>query len=123
LAFEDPAAARAVPGYLPQLDALAGLAPVEVGELPEGWRVVVAPGARVAVDVADVVDVAAERARLSKLRDAAERERAQAAAKLANPSFTERAPAAVVDKMRDRLGAAEADIARLGEQLAALPAQ
>jgi valyl-tRNA synthetase len=123
LAFEDPATARAVPGYLPQLDALAGLAPVEVGELPEGWRVVVAPGARVAVDVADVVDVAAERSRLSKLLDAAERERAQAAAKLGNPSFAERAPEAVVDKVRVRLSAAEADIARLGEQLAGLPAQ
>ena len=121
LRFDDPAAAAAVPGQLRQLEALAGLAPVDVGELPPGRRVVVAPGVRVGIDLAGAVDVAAERARLRKLVVAAERERDQADAKLGNPAFTEKAPPAVVDKIRDRLAAAEGELDRLRAQLDALP--
>jgi valyl-tRNA synthetase len=121
LSFDDPAAAAAVPGHLPQLAALAGLEPVDVGEVPAGRRVVAAPGVRVGIDTSDAVDAGAERARLAKLVEAAEREREQAAAKLANPSFADRAPAPVVDKVRGRLAAAESDLARLRAQLDALP--
>jgi valyl-tRNA synthetase len=39
---------------------------------------------------------------------------------LANPSFVERAPEAVVARSRERLAAAQADIARLVERLADL---
>ena len=41
--------------------------------------------------------------------------------KLANPSFIERAPEAVVARSRERLAAAQAEIARLEQRLAALP--
>jgi valyl-tRNA synthetase len=41
--------------------------------------------------------------------------------KLSTPSFVERAPAAVVAKNRDRLAAAQAEITRIAERLAALP--
>ena len=43
------------------------------------------------------------------------------AGKLVNDAFTGKAPEAVVAKVRDRLAAAEADIARINEALAALP--
>ena len=64
--------------------------------------------------------MAAERARLDKDRAAAEKEAAQCRAKLDNPAFTDKAPADVVAKIRERLAAAEADLARIAAALAAL---
>ena len=66
--------------------------------------------------------MAAERARLDKDRVAAEKEAAQCRAKLDNPAFTDKAPADVVAKIRDRLAAAEADLARITAALEALAA-
>ncbi len=68
-----------------------------------------------------MIDVAAERARLAKDRAAAVKERESASGKLANAQFVGKAPAAVIDKTRARLSAAEADLARIADQLAALP--
>jgi valyl-tRNA synthetase len=65
--------------------------------------------------------VAAERKRLEKDLAAAQRERAQAQAKVGNEQFRAKAPAEVVAKIRDRLAAAEADVARITGQLDALP--
>ncbi|HMG28523.1 MAG TPA: valine--tRNA ligase [Jiangellaceae bacterium] len=73
------------------------------------------------IDVSGTIDVAAERRRLDKDLAAARKELAQAAAKLDNEQFLAKAPDAVVTKIRDRRTAAEADIARLEGQLAALP--
>jgi len=47
-------------------------------------------------------------------------EAGQSERKLANPEFTAKAPAEVVAKVRQRLAAAQADIARLEHRLAAL---
>ncbi|MGH3149622.1 MAG: class I tRNA ligase family protein, partial [Streptosporangiaceae bacterium] len=79
-----------------------------------------AEGITVELDVAGVVDLAAERRRLEKDLAAAMSEADQAARKLDNADFTAKAPAAVVDKMRQRLEAARADIARLEQRLAGL---
>jgi valyl-tRNA synthetase len=80
-----------------------------------------ARGVEVELDLSGTIDVAAERARLTKDRAAAEKERAVNAGKLANESFVGKAPDAVVAKVRDRLAAAEADLARIDAALAALP--
>jgi valyl-tRNA synthetase len=77
-------------------------------------------GVGVALDTRGSIDVAAERARLDKDRAAAEREAAQCRAKLDNPKFTEKAPEAVVGKIRDRLAEAEADLTRIAAALEAL---
>ena len=74
----------------------------------------------VELDVAGVIDVAAERRRMEKDLAAARTEADQAARKLANASFTAKAPAAVVDKTRQRLDAANADINRLEQRLGAI---
>ncbi len=81
----------------------------------------VSAGVSVAFDLSGAIDVAAERARLTKDRDAAEKERAVNAGKLGNTAFTGRAPEDVVAKVRDRLAAADADLARIDAALAALP--
>ena len=72
------------------------------------------------LDTRGSIDVAAERARLDKDRAAAEKEIAQCRAKLGNPAFTDKAPADVVAKIRERLAAAEADLDRITGALAAL---
>jgi valyl-tRNA synthetase len=78
-------------------------------------------GATVALDLSGVIDVEAERKRLAKDLAAAEKEKAQAMVKLGNEAFLAKAPEPVVEKIRTRLSAAEADIERITAQLAALP--
>jgi valyl-tRNA synthetase len=77
-------------------------------------------GVSVALDTRGTIDVAAERARLEKDKAAAEKEAVQCRAKLGNASFVDKAPEPVVAKIRDRLAAAERDLARITAQLDAL---
>jgi valyl-tRNA synthetase len=79
-----------------------------------------AEGITVELDTAAGVDVAAERRRAEKDLAAAQADIDAAQGKLGNPSFVDRAPAAVVAKNRDRLAAAQEEVARLTERLAAL---
>jgi valyl-tRNA synthetase len=124
--------AQTVPARLAGLDG-AGLARHEPairtltrldrptnGFEPTGSLVV--RGATVQLDLSGVIDVAAERARLTKDLAVARREVAAASAKLGNADFLAKAPAAVVEKMRGRLAAAEAQIGRISAQLDTLPA-
>jgi valyl-tRNA synthetase len=78
-------------------------------------------GVLVEADLSGAIDVAAERARLAKDHAVAQAERNKTAAKLANPAFAEKAPAPVVAMTRDRLAAAESELARIDAALAALP--
>ena len=82
----------------------------------------VGAGVTVELDTRGSIDVAAERARLTRDLAAAEKEAAGCRAKLENPAFVGKAPAEVVAKIRERLAVAEADSARIGGQLDALPA-
>jgi valyl-tRNA synthetase len=79
-------------------------------------------GITVDLDTRGTIDVAAERARLSKDKAAAEKEAAQCRAKLDNDAFVGKAPEPVVAKIKDRLATAEADLARIAAALKALPA-
>ncbi len=79
-----------------------------------------AEGVTVELDLAGVVDIAAERRRMEKDLAAARAEAEQASRKLGNESFTGKAPAEIVEKTRQRLEAAMADITRLEQRLAAL---
>ncbi|OIV37729.1 valine--tRNA ligase [Mangrovactinospora gilvigrisea] len=78
-------------------------------------------GAVVELDLSGAIDVAAERKRLQKDLDAAEKELKQTTAKLGNEGFLAKAPEPVVEKIRARRAAAESDIARITAQLAGLP--
>ncbi|GGM28621.1 valine--tRNA ligase [Dactylosporangium sucinum] len=83
-------------------------------------KLAVGVGVTVELDTRGAIDVAAERARLTKDKAAAEKEAEQCRAKLGNPAFTDKAPEPVVAKIRQRLAAAEADLARIAAQLDAL---
>ncbi|MET9223906.1 valine--tRNA ligase [Streptomyces sp. NPDC003300] len=78
-------------------------------------------GATVALDLSGTIDVPAERKRLTKDLGLAEKEKADAEKKLGNEAFLGKAPEPVVAKIRTRLATAEADIARITAQIAALP--
>jgi valyl-tRNA synthetase len=79
-----------------------------------------AEGITIQLDTSTGIDVAAERRRLAKELATAQEDAQISQRKLASPSFVEKAPSDVVTKSRDRLAAAEAEIARLEERLAAL---
>ncbi|MFJ5269894.1 valine--tRNA ligase [Streptomyces sp. NPDC088358] len=90
------------------------------GDAFDATAVLPVAGATVALDLSGTIDVTAERRRLNKDRDAAQKEIVQASAKLGNEAFLAKAPDHVVDKIRGRLAKAEADVARLTAQLDAL---
>jgi valyl-tRNA synthetase len=77
-------------------------------------------GITVRLDTAAGLDVAAERRRLTKDLAAARADAEVSERKLSSQSFVDKAPAEVVAKSRDRLAAAQAEIARLEERLAVL---
>jgi valyl-tRNA synthetase len=68
------------------------------------------------IPLADLIDPEAEVRRLTKELDRLAGDRDRTEAKLANPSFVERAPAEVVLRERERLAELHAAIARLSEQ-------
>jgi len=101
--------------------ALCRLAEPGADFVPTGAPLQVTNEVAIAFDLSEAIDVAAERARLTKDRAAAVKERDVNAGKLGNAAFTDKAPEAVVAKVRDRLAAAETDIERIDATLAALP--
>jgi valyl-tRNA synthetase len=71
----------------------------------------------IALPLGDFIDVAAERARLTKEIAREEKEAAKLEAKLANPDFLERAPEEVVEENHERRADALARIAKMGAAL------
>jgi valyl-tRNA synthetase len=74
--------------------------PVASETVPASSAQVVAGGVTIAFPLEGAIDLDAEKSRLSKGIAAAEKERDSLAARLANPSFTERAKPEAVDKAR-----------------------
>jgi valyl-tRNA synthetase len=87
------------------------------GEVPPGSAVTVLAEATVVLPLAGLIDFAAERARLQKDRARAQKEADANRKKLDNADFLARAPEEVVEEIRDRLAAAQADIERLDAAL------
>jgi valyl-tRNA synthetase len=74
----------------------------------------------VELDTSGTIDVEAERRRLEKDLAAAQKELASTTAKLGNAEFMAKAPAAVVDKQRERQRVAREEAARITARLAGL---
>ncbi len=112
--------AATISSFAPYLQALARLESVSAAaELPPGDAPVQIVGEfRLMLKIE--IDVAAERARLAKELARVEAERTRAEAKLALPSFVERAPAPVVAQERERLAGFSALLEKLNAQLARL---
>ncbi len=103
--------------------ALARLARVDQasGEVPAGGALqIVVDEATFVLPLGDVVDLEAERARLTKAIAAAEKERDGLAGRLNNPSFVERAKPEAVEKARADHAEKSAEAERLSAALARL---
>ncbi len=83
------------------------------GEMPKGSAQVGLDEATLVIPLAGLIDVDAERARLSRDHAKAIQEMAKLDQKLANPDFVRRAPEEVVAENRERLQAARNEAARL----------
>ncbi len=108
--------------HIEPVSALAWLAIPDADFTPTAQVEVRLSGDTVAVelDTSGTVDVDAERRRLEKDLATARKELAQTTGKLDNEAFLAKAPAEVVDKIRDRQKLAHEEVARLGARLAAL---
>jgi valyl-tRNA synthetase len=112
-------------GAAPVLQALAKLSEVKVFDDEAAWSqaaqaapVAVVGEARLCLHME--IDVAAEKARLSKEVARIEGEIAKANGKLSNEAFVAKAPAAVLEQEKKRVADFSATLARLRDQLARL---
>ena len=107
-----------------QFVALQRLARLELIQLSAfdgtGAAQVVVDGANYSLPLEGVIDLDAERSRLKKAVEAAEKERDSLAARLGNPSFTERAKPEAVEKARADHDSRAAEAERLAAALARL---
>ncbi|MBJ7502413.1 MAG: valine--tRNA ligase, partial [Sphingopyxis sp.] len=104
-----------------QLDRLARLEAISFDPAPAGASAqLVVEGETITVPLEGVIDIAAERDRLTKALAAAAKERDGLAGRLNNPSFVERAKPEAVEKARMDHAAKEAEADRLTAALARL---
>ena len=121
--------AYAVEGASPETQArlaanaavIERMARILPGEVAEGGRLQVVHGeATILIPIGDVVDLAAENARLDKALTAAIKERDALAGRLGNPGFTEKAKPEAVEKAREDHAARSAEAERLQAALSRL---
>jgi len=104
-----------------QLDRLARLESVSFDPAPAGASAqLVVEGETITIPLEGVIDIAAERDRLTKALAAAAKERDGLSGRLNNPSFVERAKPEAVEKARADHAAKEAEADRLTAALARL---
>ena len=110
---------RRLAAYRPYLDKLARLESVAFlspdEPLPEAALAILGD-LKIAVPLAGLIDVAAERQRLAKQVERTEKELAGLLGRLENPAFVERAPAAVVEKERARAEQLRRELGELNAQ-------
>ena len=109
---------------IPFLQRLANASQVNITAQPpvslDGLVSVVTSAAKLYIPLAELVDLEAERARLAKEIEKAEKYLASIEKKLSNEKFVSKAPEAVVQRERDNLDKTRALIAQLKESAAAL---
>ena len=119
--------AKGAPEWLAEeksvLALLAGAAEIALDssyEAPKGTPVSLTPVGEIYLPLEGLIDVAAEKARLSKEIAKIGQEVARSEAKLGNESFVARAPAEVVELEKSRLEEWRGKLVQLGEMLEAL---
>jgi valyl-tRNA synthetase len=117
---ERVARAAAWEGSIRRLARASELRAFGPGDSLTGAAQAVLDEATIILPLAGLIDLDAERARLTRDRDRAAAEAARIAAKLGNDSFVARAKPEIVEETRERLTAAEAEVSRLDAALARL---
>ncbi|MDF3607086.1 valine--tRNA ligase [Paracoccus sp. DMF-8] len=116
----DDAARAAIAANGPLIERLARVNPAQDGAMGQGMISVAANGASFALPVGEVIDVAAESARLEKALAKTEKDAGGLRGRLANPKFVENAEPEVIEETRDKLALLDEDIARTRAALAQL---
>ncbi|WP_052668881.1 valine--tRNA ligase [Nitriliruptor alkaliphilus] len=104
------------------LAGLSGVSFVDGLEERPGTSTIVLDGGQAQVELAGLIDVAAERARITKEIEKARGDLAKVDGKLGNAGFVDRAPAEVVQQQRDRRSELAHTLDELTTQLDALAA-
>ncbi len=107
--------------YVDVLGPMARVDGVELAsEAPKGALQTVVDGVSFAIPLDGLIDLSAERERLTREVGKAEAEIEKIDKKLSNPAFTDKAPEKVVNLQKDRRAAYAAEIAKLQEALEGL---
>ena len=122
VAYADPATADLIAAFETPLKRLARLESIALADAPPatGALQVVVQGVTYGLQLGDVIDLAAERARLAKRRDKLEAEAAAIRGRLGSPAFVDKAPEEVIEENRTKLAAAEAETVRIAQALECL---
>jgi valyl-tRNA synthetase len=107
----------------PVLALLAGAAEIRLDsgyEAPKGTPVSLTPVGEIYLPLEGLIDIEAEKVRLTREIAKLEQEQVRSEAKLANESFVARAPAEVVEQEKARLNEWQAKLVQLREMLAGL---
>ncbi|MBF9030228.1 valine--tRNA ligase [Rhodobacterales bacterium HKCCE3408] len=114
----DPAAAAAWERNAAMIERLARIESLTgVSEMPKGAATLTVEGAAMALPLADLIDVGAEKARLEKAMSKLQKELGGLRGRLSNPKFAESAPEDVVEETRHNLSLREEEEAKIREAL------
>jgi len=114
----DDALAERIKRQSSALERVGRLESFSFDAAPEGATAqIVVDGATYVLPLAGAVDFEAEKARLSKARDASQKEAKSLAGRLGNPNFVEKAKPEAVEKARADLAEKEAEAERLQEAI------
>ena len=91
-----------------------------VDALPKGAVTIAVEGAVFGLPIADIIDVAEEKARLEKVLGKLAKELGGLRGRLNNPKFVESAPEDVVEEARENLSQREEEEAKIKDALARL---
>ncbi|WP_425404436.1 valine--tRNA ligase [Hwanghaeella sp.] len=108
--------------YMELIARMARIEGIATGEAPKGALQVVVDEAVIALPLAGVVDLGAEKARLEKAIAKADSEIMKIDKKLSNPGFLAKAPEEVVQENRDRMADEQAARDKLAEALTRISA-
>jgi valyl-tRNA synthetase len=96
------------------IERLARLSEVTVvSDMPKGAVTIAAEGAVFGLPIADLIDVAEEKARLQKVLDKLGKEIGGLKGRLGNPKFIESAPEEIVDEARENLAARQEEAGKI----------
>lgn len=108
----------AVEAWAPMIERLARLSAIEFAdEAPGQSAQIIVRGEVAALPLAGIIDLDAERARLTKELGKLDQDIAAVERKLGNPDFMARAPEEIVEENRERKAAAEARKLKIAEAL------
>ena len=117
----DAAGSAALAANMAQIQQMARITEVTIAvEMPKGAITVSAPHATFGLPLADIIDVAAEKARLEKNMGKLAKELGGLRGRLGNPKFAASAPPEVLAETQANLAAREEEEQKLSEALARL---